>query len=127
MKGKLYLYILHLDHFGPLEKTDDDYKYILVVVDAYTKFVWLHPISTTGSKKVIEFFDTLFNLFGSPRKLISDRGTTFSFYSFKQYVQTYDIAHMMVAIASPWANGAVERVNRFLKSILAKTIVKASD
>jgi len=31
-----------------------------------------------------------------------------------------EIKHIMTAVASPWANGQVERVNRFLKSTLSK-------
>ncbi|XP_011699701.1 PREDICTED: uncharacterized protein K02A2.6-like, partial [Wasmannia auropunctata] len=31
-----------------------------------------------------------------------------------------NIKHVLTAVASPWANGQVERVNRFLKSTLAK-------
>jgi len=38
---------LHIDHFGPLEVTSKGYKYILVIVDAYTKFVWLYPTKST--------------------------------------------------------------------------------
>jgi len=31
-----------------------------------------------------------------------------------------EIKHIMTAVASSWANGHVERVNRFLKSTLSK-------
>lgn len=37
-------------------------------------------------------------------------------------MQENDITHVMTAVASPWANGQVERVNRFLKSTLSKLI-----
>jgi len=30
--------IVHADHFGPLQETEEKYKYILVVVDAFTRF-----------------------------------------------------------------------------------------
>lgn len=33
----------------------------------------------------------------------------------------------MTAVASPWVNGQVERVNRFLKSTLAKSVDKPED
>lgn len=38
-----------------------------------------------------------------------------------------DIKHVLTAVASPWANGQVERVNRFLKSTLAKLVEEPSD
>lgn len=35
------MYTLHVNHFGPLEETNQGYKYILVVVDAYTVYLSL--------------------------------------------------------------------------------------
>lgn len=118
---------LHLDHFGPLEETSKKYKYILVVADAYTKFVWLFPCVSTTSEQVISHMNTLLNLFGTPEKIISDRGTAFSANSFAKFINENNIKHSMTAVASPWANGAVERVNRFLKSTLAKLIDNPAD
>jgi hypothetical protein len=39
-----------------------------------------------------------------------------------QCLNTFDIKHIHVAVASPWANGQVERANRFLKNTLAKLV-----
>jgi len=33
----------HVDHIGLIEQTSKNYIYILVVIDAFSKFVWLHP------------------------------------------------------------------------------------
>jgi len=44
-KIALLFHTLHIDHFGPLEVTADDYKYILVIVDAFTKFTWLFSLN----------------------------------------------------------------------------------
>lgn len=35
------------------------------------------------------------------------------------------MSHRKVAVASPWANGLAERVNRFLKSSLMKVVEEA--
>lgn len=113
---------LHLDHYGPLEATNDDYKHVLIIIDAYTKFVWLFPTKSTGTAEVIDALNILFDLFGLPRQITSDRGTAFSSLIFLQYLRDEEIKHVMVAVASPWANGLVERVNRFLRSTLAKMV-----
>lgn len=47
MEGKLEIvetkhlpmHTVHIDHFGPLEETKNGYKFILIIVDAYTKYV----------------------------------------------------------------------------------------
>jgi len=113
---------LHIDHFGPLERTADGYKYVLVVIDAFSKFVWLLPTKTTSSEEVIQGILSIFNLFGYPKRIISDRGSSFTSTNFKEFVKEKNIRHVLTAVASPWANGQVERVNRFLKSTLAKMV-----
>lgn len=37
------------------------------------------------------------------------------------------IKHRKIAVAAPWANGAVERVNRFVKSSLTKMLSEPSE
>lgn len=39
-KGNAPLDTFHIDHLGPLPSTAKCYKYILVIVDAFSKFVW---------------------------------------------------------------------------------------
>ncbi|NEV49189.1 transposase [Wolbachia pipientis] len=119
-KGSVPFQIVHIDHFGPLEATSDRYKYILVIVDAFTKFVWLFATKSTGIIEVINCLTSLFAVFGNPERIITDRGTAFSSNKFTEFVNEREIKHVMIAVASPWANGQVERVNRFLKSTLAK-------
>jgi len=117
----------HADHFGPLQETADKNKCILVIVDAYTKFVWLYPCKSTTVDQVIAHLSLLFNLFGCPERIITDRGTAFSSISFASFTRENEIKHSMTAVVSPWANGAVECVNRFLKSTLAKIVDDPSD
>jgi len=63
---------VHMDHFGPLEETADGFKYILVIIDACTKYVWLFASKSTGTNEVINNLTTLFAIFGLPQKIISD-------------------------------------------------------
>lgn len=49
-KVALPFHTLHIDHFGPLENTTDNYKYILAIINAFTKFVWLFPTKSTTSE-----------------------------------------------------------------------------
>jgi len=90
--------------------------------DAFSKFVWLLPTKTTSSEEVIQRILSIFNLFGFPKRIISDRGTLFTSFNFKEFAKENNIKHVLTAVASPWANGQVERVNRFLKSTLSKIV-----
>ena len=116
----------HIDHFGPL-KESEGYKYILVIVDSFTRFTWLFPVRSTGTKEVLIKLSWLFNIFGNPKEIVSDRGTAFTSQEFTQFLNKYDIKHRLVAVAAPWANGLVERINRFLKASLKRRVEESSN
>lgn len=126
-KDSMPMQNVHIDHFGPLQQTTDDFKYVLVVINAFSKFVWLYPTKSTGTEEVIEHLTLLFYLFGHPKRIISDRGTAFTSGNFQQFLKGKNVNHSMTAVASPWANGQVERVNRFLKSTLSKIVEDPAD
>lgn len=112
--------ILHTDHFGPLKESNSGFKHILLVIDAFTRFTWLFPVKSTTSKEAIKHFTWLFHNFGNPNILVSDRGTVFTSQEFSEFLRNRNIKHRLVAVATPQANGIVERVNKFLKSSLKR-------
>lgn len=112
--------IVHLDHYGPLPQTVDNKKYVLVVIEAMSRYTWFFATRSTTSKESCEILKFLFNVFGAPKELVSDRGTAFTSREFSEFLDLYRIKHRKVAVASPWANGLAERANRFLKSALTK-------
>ena len=116
------MHTVHIDHFGPLIDSISRRKHILVLVDSFTRFIWLLLLKTTSSRETIENIIPIFNVFGNPNTLISDRGTSFTSSEFSDFIQKRDIKHRLVAVAASWANGLVKRVNRFLKSSLRKVV-----
>ncbi|XP_036346535.1 uncharacterized protein K02A2.6-like, partial [Rhagoletis pomonella] len=111
---------LHLDHFGPLPAIKSKRKHILVAIDAFTKFVKLYPVNSTSTKEVCCSLDKYFSYYSRPRRIITDRGTCFTSLEFSNFLLKRNIGHVKVAVASPQANGQVERVNRVLKTMLSK-------
>lgn len=100
-KIALPFHTLHIDHFGPLENTKENYKYILAIIDAFTKFVWLFPTKSTTTEETIKCLIGLFDLFGFPERIISDRGTSFTSKIFAKFLNDNKIKHSMTAVASP--------------------------
>jgi len=111
---------IHIDHFGPLQETDQRYKHVLVIVDAFTRFTWLRAVKSTTSRETIEHLRNIFSEFGNPTNIVTDRGTAFTSKEFAIFITETLVKHRLIAVASPWANGLVERVNRFLKNLLTK-------
>ena len=53
------------------------YKYILVVVDVFSRYAWARPLKTKTGVNVSEALQDIFQTGRTPRKLWSDRGTEF--------------------------------------------------
>ncbi|GFS66998.1 hypothetical protein TNCV_2527861 [Trichonephila clavipes] len=85
VKDDIPLNTYHIDHLGPLATSSKNYKFILAVIDSFTKFVWLYPTKTTSTSEVIKKLDIQKTTFGNPRFLITDRGTTFTSDEFRTY------------------------------------------
>lgn len=52
-KGKRPFDTIHIDHLGPVYKNNSAKKHILVIIDAFTKFVKLYATKTTASSEAI--------------------------------------------------------------------------
>lgn len=111
---------VHLDHFGPLPSLISKRKHLLIVIDAFTKYVKLYPVNSTSTKEVNASLDKYFEYYGRPKRVITDRGSCFRSLEITEYLQEHNIDHVKVAVASPQANGQVERVNRVIKPMLGK-------
>ena len=114
------LHTYHIDHLGPLQSTNKNYKHVLAIIDAFTKFVWIYPTKSTTSAEVIAKLEIQKSVFGSPVQIISDRGTAFSSEEFADYCSKEKIKHHLITTGLPRANGQVERINQTIISVLSK-------
>nr|GEZ00407.1 reverse transcriptase domain-containing protein [Tanacetum cinerariifolium] len=60
--------------------------------------------------------------FGTPRAIISDRGTHFCLDQFARIMLKYDVTHRLATAYHPQTSGQVEVSNRGLKRILERTV-----
>lgn len=104
----------HIDHLGPFVKSSRKNSYIIVFTDAFTKYVHFRPAKDTSTKFVIKAIDDIIIHFGTPTRIITDRGTAFTSNTFERYCKDLNISHILNATATPRANGQVERTNRTL-------------
>ncbi|GBO99580.1 hypothetical protein EVAR_91284_1 [Eumeta japonica] len=119
-KGDEPLGTYHVDHVGPMTATKKQYNYILVVVDAFSKFVWLYPTKDTGTDAVLDRLQKQSAVFGNPRRIITDRGAAFTSRAFEQYCEEEGIQHLLITTGVPRGNGQVERMHKVLVPMLAK-------
>nr|GFA15145.1 hypothetical protein [Tanacetum cinerariifolium] len=97
-------------------------KYILVAVDYLSKWVKAKALPTNDARVVIKFLKSLFSRFGTPKAIISDRGTHFCNDQFSRVMAKYGVTHLLSTTYHPQTSGQVEVTNRGLKRILERTV-----
>lgn len=120
--GPLHTY--HVDHLGPLPSTAKKYQYLYIVVDAFTKFVWLYPVKSTGVSEVLKRMRAQGETFGSPQRIVSDRGAAFTSKDFQEYCQQEHIEHVQITTGVPRGNGQAERINGVIIPALTKLSIE---
>lgn len=78
---------LHLDHLGPFETSVKSNKYLLVIVNGFTKFVVIESVKDIRAKAITE----IVYLFGAPTRIISNRGSAFTSQKFKMFCQIENV------------------------------------
>ncbi|GJR92726.1 reverse transcriptase domain-containing protein [Tanacetum coccineum] len=109
------------DFMGPFPSSRGN-KYILVAVDYLSKWVEAKALPTNDARVVVKFLKSLFARFGTPRAIISDRGTHFCNDKFAKVMSKYGVTHRLSTIYHPQTSGQVEVSNRGLKHILERTV-----
>ena len=61
-------------------------------------------------------------MYGIPKRLVSDRGTAFTSAKFTKFCQEHGIQHTLTSVRHPQSNGQVERVNSTLVPVLQTTM-----
>ncbi|GJR58118.1 reverse transcriptase domain-containing protein [Tanacetum coccineum] len=110
-----------IDFIGPFPSSRGN-KYILVAVDYLSKWVEAKALPTNDARVVCKFLKSLFARFGTPRAIISDRGTHFCNDQFAKVMLKYGITHRLSTAYHPQISRQVEVSNRGLKRILERTI-----
>nr|GEW47252.1 reverse transcriptase domain-containing protein [Tanacetum cinerariifolium] len=97
-------------------------KYILVAIDYLSKWVKAKVLLTNDARVVSKFLKSLFARFGTPRAIISDRGTHFCNDQFAKVMLKYGVSHHLATAYHPQTSGQVEVSNSGLKRILERTV-----
>lgn len=101
---------LSIDFKGPLPSSSRN-KYLLTIIDEYSRFPFAFPCSDMSSATVINCLITLFSLFGTPQYLHSDRGTSFISKEIQDFLRSKGIVSSRSTPYNPQGNGQVERLN----------------
>jgi transposase InsO family protein len=110
---------LAVDHVGPFPMSDGGNKYILTIVDRYTRYAEGVPVADvsadTTAQAIIKYIICRYGMFDV---LLSDRGPSFTSEIFKHVMQQFGVKHVKTTAYHPKSNGAIERFNKTLKKML---------
>nr|GEU98807.1 transposon Ty3-I Gag-Pol polyprotein [Tanacetum cinerariifolium] len=81
-----------IDFMGPFPSSKGN-KYILVAVDYLSKWVEATTLPMNDARVVVKFLKSLFSRFGTPKAIISDRGTHFCNDHFSRVMAKYGAFH----------------------------------
>lgn len=100
------------------------HRYVLVMMDLYTKFVNLYPLKDQTAVSVAHcIFEKYVPQHGVPESLHSDQGRQFESDLVKQLCTLLSIHKLRTSPYHAQCDGAVERYNRTLKEELAKYLL----
>lgn len=106
---------IHADFAGPVEG-----KMLLIVVDAYSKWLEVRYMRNIQSPTLIEELRNLFATFGIPERLVTDNGPSFVSAEMEDFLKKNRVTHVTSAPYHPATNGQAERMVLETKQALAK-------
>ena len=94
-------------------RMNNSYKYILTVIDCFSKFLFAEPLKTKTPLEIINAFKKIIKI-RQPMKLRTDRGLEFNNKHFKKFCDENEI-NFFTSYNSNIKCAIVERVNRTIK------------
>jgi len=119
------LEVMACDFIGPLP-ISFGCKYALVVVDLHSRYPFLFPLTDMKVNSVIKCFKKIFSFVGFPNAILSDRGSNFESYDFKNFLSGFGIKKLRTHAYRPSGNGICERVNGVLKKSMKSYLTERS-
>ncbi|KAK3916875.1 Protein NYNRIN [Frankliniella fusca] len=111
----------HADFLGPLQASEPDgYRYVLVVVEAFSSWPEAIPLRTLQAEEVARALVThVFSRLGAPYSIVTDQATTFESSLFKEVMDIYKVHKCRISGGKPSSNGKVENYIRSLTRQIA--------
>jgi len=107
---------------GPFKPAPSNFKFVLVLIDKFSKWIEYMPLVKATSEKAVEFLNQIIHRFGIPNSIITDLGTQFTRTTFWDFCDDRGIVIKYVSVAHPRANGQVERANGMIIDALKKRL-----
>lgn len=99
-----------------LSEHNNDIKFLLVIVDVFSRFLWVRPLKDRKAKSVIDAFKDVLTGPRRPRAIRTDKGSEFYNRFLQQYLKDQEIK-IFYALNETRANYAERYIQRLKKRI----------
>jgi thymidine kinase len=101
---------MSMDLVGPYPISADDYKYIMVVQDVLSRYIFICPLKTKRADEIAEqLVEDVFLRVGPPVRLLSDNAKEFHSDLMRRLSDTFGYKRLFIQTYRPQQNGANER------------------
>eukprot|EP00794_Sanderia_malayensis_P013568 gene13568-14969_t len=111
-------YMIGVNLIGPLKTTRSGNKYILSVIDYYTKYAEAEALPNQEAETIVRALEEIFARHGMPSVLLTDQGRNFESHLMKSACQLFGIEKRRTTAYHPQTDGLCERFNGVLKALL---------
>ena len=107
-----------MDVVGPLPKTKQVHRYVLVICDYTTRYPEAYPLKKFIAPAVVTEVTDLFSRHGIPKETLNDQGTNFTFQLLQKLYKAIGIKPIRTSPYHPQTDGLVEQFNQTLKQMM---------
>jgi hypothetical protein len=108
---------------GPLPPAQGNLRYVVVVVEYFSKWIEAKPLATITSVTVQKFFwQNIVCRFGMPKAITVDNRTQFDVEAFKEFCNQIGTKIHFASVRHLESNGLVERANGIIMTGIMKLI-----
>jgi hypothetical protein len=102
---------LSIDTIGPLPEDQFGNRYIIGIVDNFSKFINLFATKSTTAIEYVSSLLRHIGIFGIPTSIRTDGGTQFTALICNELAKLLKLQHLVIVPYHPQANGIIERRN----------------
>ena len=112
--GLDYMWDADLMIMDNLAKYNDGYSKVLIMIDIFSRYVWVRPIYRKTAKEVLEAIKSIFDEGRKPQQLRTDQGKEFTAHKVKQFLKAEGVLH--IRTYAPLKANYAERVIMTIKN-----------
>jgi hypothetical protein len=118
--------VLSVDLMGPYAPGSNQSRYLLTIVDQFSKYVHFVPLRVATASKIVDALWNVLMHWGLVRCIVTDNGTQFISEIWLKWCKNLGIDTFYISPYHPQAN-MVERYNQTIKSCIVTTISRCKD